>query len=175
VQFRCNRRQGECAPVSPPEVPAAGVAEVRCCYCSVQHMGEHAIALRFASWRLCTARNTPKECTPATLRTPASVRRRPSRDHPPPEPPLLPVSPLPPDPPSDLSLRVAESGSGRGTRGISANSMLAPVSRGRGMRGRFALRGRFAARRLNGGRQHGFRIKTIECGEPIPAGRYVLN
>jgi len=78
----------------------------------------------------------------------------------------------------DLSLRVAESASRRGTRGISANSMLAPVSRGRGMRGRIALRGRFAARRLNGGRQHGFRIKTIDCGKPIPAGRYgwmVLN
>jgi len=98
VQFRCGRRQGECAPVSLPEVLAAGVAEGCCCYCSVRHMGEHAIALRFASWRLYTARNTPKECTPATLRTPTSVRRRPSRDHPPPGPPLLRVPPPPPSP-----------------------------------------------------------------------------
>lgn len=113
---------------------------------------DRAAGIRFASWRVCTGSgNTPEECTPGgTLRRihpppDALTARSDLRDH----PPLAGPSPLGP-PPSVPTLRAAESGTRRGTRGISANSMLTRCLEGRGMRGRIALRERSAVKRLDG-------------------------
>lgn len=118
----------------------------RCC--SVRHMGEHAIpraaGTRFASWRVYRLvihrRNVPWQpfavCTPASADTLRATIR---------QPPLLPrqVDPVSPIRRRVLSLRVAESGTRRGTRGISANSIPipdVPMGDEARMQGRIALR-----------------------------------
>lgn len=119
VQFRRNwTREGNAAVGGPRKYqrqrgrllfgPAYGRACDRAC-------------TRFCQMAGVPARNTPEECTPTLRRTPFVPRILASPSRPSASPAL---DHRPRDPPSVPPLRAAESGTRRGTRGISANSML---------------------------------------------------